>query len=304
MTEANTDLAEFITEQLTVSGVRVRGIENSGPNLQAWCFEGHDHKTPSLSIRKSDGAFYCFGCGVRGKNWNVLAARIGAARLKDKDLPDQFKPMHEGLNRYIESQVSKLSLPWDVEPWDEPKYRGLPLSFLQKVNALKWYDDGTRTYRILLPIQQRSKLVGWVARRLDKQQFMRYKNCPGLPAKQILYPYDFVDRHFNDRVVVLVEGPFDALRLCRHHIPALAIMGTNNYTKKKQTMLYELGRRTKRVIICTDADDAGKKCRYETLDPMLREYFAVEHYFPPANKDPGNMPMDCIRELRDQVRNR
>ena len=302
------DLTDFIVMQLATKGIQVRGADSQSPNLQAWCFKGHDRRSPSLSIRKSDGAFYCFGCGVQGHDWNALAKQIDADAIREEDLPDQTALLRKALdqhqnklNGYSPDQCNEDKLPWDIEPWNEGPYRKLPISFLRRLDAKLWYDADVRVYRILLPIYQKGETLGWVARRLDKKKYMKYRNTDKLPAKEILYPHDFVHRYFpKTRTVVLVEGPFDALRLCYHRIPAFAIMGTNNYDPENAILLKNLGIR--RVIICTDSDDAGKKCRYETLEPDLTKKFHVEHYFPPTDRDPGDMPMHCVRELRNQIR--
>ena len=301
------DLTDFIVAQLTARGIQVRGADSPGPNLMAWCFKGHDRRSPSLSIRKADGMFHCFGCGVKGYDWNALAKLISADELSEENQPDQSSILLDALtrheqkqNEYTPNQSRDDKLPWDIEPWNEGPYRKLPVKFLRKLDAKLWYDDKVRVYRILLPIYQKGETLGWVSRRLDKKKHMKYRNSDRLPAKQILYPFDFVQRYFRGTdTVVLVEGPFDAIRLCYHRIPALAIMGTNNYDQENSVLLRGAGIR--RIIICTDSDDAGKKCRYDTLAPMLTDLFRVEHYFPPTDRDPGDMPMQCVRELRNQV---
>jgi len=295
------DLTTFLVTQLAARGIETRGAEDHSPNLKAMCFNGHDHATPSLSIRKADGAFFCFGCGVRGKNWNALQQHIGGDRLRDQDLPDPFGLLNQHLANHVARAAAKQRLPWNLEPWDQGvRYRGLSYGFLRRTQAHRWYDDAVRCPRILFPIVQKRALLGWVARRIDQGDKMKYRNAPAMKATEILFPFDFVARTFRPRSIVLVEGPMDALRLCHFKIPALAIMGTNNWSRMKYLALLSLG--IDNIVICTDGDAAGLKCRYEVLEPALLDVpqppFRVQHYLPPTGEDPGSMDRRFVDELR------
>jgi len=291
------DIAQFIVQQLAAHGIEAFGADRQGTHLQALCFRGQDQKTRSLSIRKSDGAFNCFGCSIKGKDWNALAAMIGGQELSEENLPDPFELMGQSLHRYADKEKRQVGLPQYVEPWQHGPYRGLSEAFLHQIEAQRWYDHAMRCYRILWPAYQHQELLGWISRRLDSEKEMKYRNYDGLPAKRILFPYDFVAKHFDCRVVVLVEGPVDALRLCFYRIPALAILGTNNWHEQNKNLLLSLG--TTHVIICTDADPAGIDCRYSTLEPSLEDWFTAHHFDPPHKKDPGNMPKSSVLSLRE-----
>lgn len=287
-------MEEFILEQLETHGVHV--ADSSANNIKAYCYNGHDSKSPSLSIRKTDGTFYCFGCGESGYGWNALAEKIGAKKLKEEELPDPLYVLYKQLSAQEENtKDANIVLPWDAEPWTLGKYRGLSPGFLKRLDAKHWYDSGVRAYRILFPISQKKKLLGWVARRLDKIDDMKYRNAPKMRAMDILYPFDFVHQYFDSPSIVLVEGPMDALRLCHFQLPALAIMGTNNWRKKNRSLLLSLD--VEKVVICTDGDPAGLKCRGD-ITPDLEEWFDVEHYFPPEGDDPGGMERKYVEELR------
>jgi len=300
------DMTKFLVAQLEAYGLRVTGADGAGSNLLCACFNGHGTNTPCLSVRKTDGAFICFSCDARGRNWEALVKALGGNLPDDEDIPDPFGILNAQLPGMNKESHTSSSLPWGVEPWTQGKYRGLSPGFLTRVGAQRWYDDKMRCQRILFPIWQKQNmdkegpgLQGWVARRIDDGTEMKYRNSPGMKAARILYPYNFVRKHLRNKVVVLVEGPMDALRLCHFRIPALAIMGTNNWHSVKLRRLLRLG--VKHVIICTDGDVAGKRCRYEKLEPELSEYFEVEHFFPPDDEDPCSMSKQLCLQLRDRV---
>lgn len=296
-----TNLLPFFLKELRAHGVQI--ADTSGAtNFQCYCFKGHDAATASLSIRKSDGAFYCFGCRVKGKSWNTLAHYIGAQPLSDELLPDPLELIASDLDKVISQAILEMDLPWDLRPW-KGEYRGLPESFLLKCDSHRWFDPFQRCQRILWPCWQNEELLGWAARRLDKKKEQKYRNAPGMSSTDVLFPYDVLRRLLpktlrRTQTVVLVEGQFDALRLINNKIPALAILGTNNFRSYNYIPLLNLDIR--RVILATDSDPAGKKARPEILAD-LKKTFDVEQFFPPHEKDPGNMPDLYVKRLHRQV---
>jgi DNA primase len=296
------DLTPFIIEQLDRVGVQVMEGMSTPTDLKAFCFKGHDDKTPSLSIRRSDGAFLCFGCGVKGKDWNSFAAYLKVDRLSEEDMPDPFLTLSHQMERQHKKaakDAEEFSLPWDVDPWDRP-YRGISAETWKRIGALRWYDDDPRIQaeRILMPIRMKGILRGWVARRTDsappgEKLDMPYRNAPGMSSQDCLFPLDTVTAMQPD-VVVLVEGPMDAMRLVNYNIPALAILGTRNYVADNRVHIQNTG--ATRVILAMDGDEAGDDVRWE-ISPSIREMFDLAHFVCPPGKDPGNMPRAYLDKL-------
>jgi len=298
------DLSAFITEQLNRVGVQVMENQSTPTDLKAFCFKGHDSKTPSLSIRRMDGAFYCFGCGVRGKNWNKLTSYIKVDSLSEEDLPDPFVQLDYQMERAQRKALTNIDLPWDVKPWTGP-YRQVSEKTLRKVNALLWYDDDTRIQdnRILFPITMYDEVAGWVARRLGaappgESLVMPYRNAAHMSSQDCLFPLDYVIS-MKPECVVLVEGPMDAMRLVNYDIPALSILGTRNYSPGNRIHILNTG--ATKVILALDGDTAGDEARYE-IAPSIREMFDLAHFVCPPGKDPGNMPKDFLDKLWGMTR--
>lgn len=267
-----------------------------------YCVKGHDNATPSLSIDIVRGRFYCFGCELKGGNWNSLAKIIGAEELKDGEGPDPFYTMNYTLKQELEKLNGDMDeanncLPWDLEPWTGPwkRPRGIEISqyTLNAANAFRFYDDMDRCYRILFPVYVYGDLSGWVARRLDKEKERKYRNSPKFKAKKLLFPLDIVDQ-MKTRSVALVEGPADALWLLDNDIPALCTFGTKNWSKKKAVDLINLG--IKRVVIAGDGDAAGEQFRV-VVGQDLSELFEVVHFRPPVKRDPGDLKGKGLRKL-------
>jgi len=297
------DLTDFIVTQLNAKGVMVTGIEAPG-DLQAYCFVGHDRKTPSLHIRRSDGAFYCFGCGIHGKNWNSIKAFLDVDVLREQDLPDDTVYLKAKIEKRIRDALNEVNLPYGIDPWTNP-YRKVHPDTLRAVEAGRWFDSISRCFRIMFPIKMYGKLAGWTARRLDRapdgsRLKTPYRNAPNISSKALLYPFDFVANLLNvtDNTVVLVEGPYDALRLVNYNIPALSILGAHNFSERNVSQISSLG--VSRVIVTTDANQAGEGARID-IALELRKMFAVEHFTPPPTCDPGNMPIIALEALKELV---
>jgi len=52
------------------------GIEIDGSG-KAYCFNGHDKATPSLSFNRKENYFHCFGCGIGGSSIDLVRAYYG-----------------------------------------------------------------------------------------------------------------------------------------------------------------------------------------------------------------------------------
>lgn len=303
---ANEQLGSFMVSQLAAAGIKVTNPNTSGPNFKAYCFRGHDSKTPSLSIRKSDGAFFCFGCQVQGRSWEALKRYIQIEGIPEDMLPDAFEMLNDDLARLVTDDGENIELPRGIQPW-RGTWRGLSTELLRNIDARFWNQEKKRkrpdpmvisTRRILFPLWQLGVLRAYLSRRLDKSDYQRYYNMPGIRAKELLYPLDFVGKMLAQKkgqTVVLVEGPYDALRLIDCGIPALALLGTGNYDDSNRNLLLNVG--ANKVVIALDGNKAGQKARYE-IAPSLREWFDVEHFFTPLGYDPGDMPEKAVRKLQ------
>lgn len=297
-------ITRFIVEQLQAVGLPAYGARNNRPNINTFCPMGHDKETPSLSIFKWDGRFHCFGCGIKGHNWNALDKYLQIDKLDEESFPDPFETFALDLKGHIKKSMLEFELPWDLEPWEgdyvHDKKRGVVIAeeTLEALDACRRFDGSYNCWRIFFPVYQYEELEGYVSRRLDKKKKgkpykKKYLNAPDMQTQKILFPLDAVER-MDSNVVVLVEGPLDAVRLLNYDIPALAIMGTNNYSPDNRIDLLNLG--VERVILAMDSDSSGRKAR-EEIGPNLAEMFEVEDFYCPNKMDPGNMPRSYMKRL-------
>jgi DNA primase len=87
--------------------------------------------------------------------------------------------------------------------------------FLQGCAAVRIHDTNGRP-------------LGYAGRRLDSRltaQFGKWKLPPRLPKSRLLYNFHRV-AHNCSYGIVIVEGPWDVMRLQQLHVPAVALLGT------------------------------------------------------------------------------
>lgn len=125
----------------------------------------------------------------------------------------------------------------------------------------------------------------------------KYLNNPKMDALRILFPWDFIRREFHHpKKVVLVEGQVDALSLINHGIPALAILGTNNWSTYKESMVVSAGFDC--IMLMMDGDKSGRKAQkalYEALKPKVP---CLKRFSCPEGKDPATLPARSYPKIK------
>jgi hypothetical protein len=284
----------------------------------------HNETQPSGSIWIGvtkpglQGKFKCWGCGKKA-DWNELAEKLhltkmnGSRVLPDvvgnvdlKEVRDSILPKQMKDKRQAEDEKESL----DMFPLQE-RWRGFTIDFLTDVIGAKLaYSDKTGYFYVWLPVMVRGKLVGYIKAQKTKdpnKKLPSYLNKPGdWVFKKGLFPFDPAVKLMRDKglsTMVLVEGPRDAMRLVRAGIPAVAIMGTQNWTDQKRHLLESVGVQT--FLLCMDGDRAGKMAAKKML-PMIKPYattkvfrlWRVAEDLGLDKVDPCSAPVSVIRKLR------
>jgi DNA primase len=189
-------------------------------------------------------------------------------------------------------------MPLGCSPWEFGDWRGISEDFLVKLDAQRYYDDRSGCFRIVFPVKSRMGVViGSASRRLDDGTSYRWINSSGRWIRKALYPCASLPK--NIKTVAIVEGPYDSIRLNHIGIPALSIMGTQNWDHGKMSILDALG--IKNIVICMDGDAAGRgaegKIYAATENKFNRKRFRLPFERPPV--DPGNMSEERVETLRE-----
>jgi 5S rRNA maturation endonuclease (ribonuclease M5) len=293
----------------------------------------HDDPSPSMGIYvlvDGDiplGWFNCFGCGEKGP-WNKLAEQAGLEKIKEwntsatpynivnKAVDDALLGEPEGDFKVLLRKLKKS----EAHPWPESlDWRGYPGKLVRKIGGHIVNEDdritksGARisgTVSVLFPIKMEGKVRGAVTAIYEKQYKgqVAYWTSQGSWVKNYgLFPYSYVKNLIGKKklnFVVLVEGPRDSLRLINNGIPALAILGANNFSATKALFVESLD--VEFVYVMTD-NDTGGATMWKAIKKVLgNSGLHLKRIKLPTEEDkhgdlikmdPDNMPKKILRQF-------
>lgn len=308
----------FVVSQLSTYAGEKKQI-NAGSTFV--CCPYHAENTPSFRIfhsptSKSPGYGKCYGCGA-AHPWDEFASKLGMKALSYAKPTEVFASSLK-----VKEEVEKETLTFSDLPTGKV-WRGIKTDFLIDIGARKCVNQYGSTF-VYLPVNVLGRERGYIKARLRKTDGKpSYINSKGAWSAQTgLFLYDWVMKK-KPKVVVLVEGPRDGLRLNYHGIPTIPILGTQSWSPRKSRLIELSG--VEIVITAMDGDCAGIDA-VELITPKLEPLVRVVNfslvgkdspYWPYRNKknptkaakadgvelwDPGNMPLTKLRELRSLVR--
>jgi DNA primase len=149
-------------------------------------------------------------------------------------------------------------------------------------------------FRLMFPLTDaRGRVVGFQARRLRDDDPLRgkYVNTPEselFKKGNVLYGLHLARPAIakQDRAIV-VEGNTDVIALRQAGVePVVASMGT----ALTEAQLRDLGRLTKRLFLCFDADAAGQEATLRGMELAVRQGFDVRVVALPKGEDPADAP--------------
>lgn len=163
----------------------------------------------------------------------------------------------------------------------------------------KGYYDAFR-HRLIFPIlDHRRRTVGFGGRVLDPEEEPKYLNSAESPIfskREVLYGLPFATDSLADGAIV-VEGYMDVIALHQHGITAaLATLGTALSIEH----LRRLRRYTQRVVLCYDADTAGRRATDRAAVAFIEEGMDGRVLTLPAGQDPDEFVRGAGRAAFEQ----
>jgi DNA primase len=207
-------------------------------------------------------------------------------------------PVREYLaSRDLGEEISKefrLGLSQGAGLVAKARERGFALDEIQAAGLANRRGNDYFPFRLMFPLTDaRGRVIGFQARRLRDDDPLRgkYVNTPEselFKKGSILYGLHLARPAIakQDRAIV-VEGNTDVIALRQAAVePVVASMGT----ALTEHQLRELGRLTKRLFLCFDADAAGQEATLRGMELAVQQGFDVRVVTLPKGEDPADAP--------------
>lgn len=304
---------EVLTELIEGSGLSYR------QNSVSWIFCCPKcGKKDKLYIRKKDGRFVCWVCaetdGYRGKPEYALADLLsrsvsdvqeqlygytrpdtadGAFEVKLSDFmePDE-EPEVQHLERRFPPDFFPIEHKASRNGAEYLEGRGVPLMIAAQYGIQ--YCPPKR--RIIFPIRDNKRLVGWQDRAIDPTEIATDSGVYEVPKAITSKGTDrehlvmFADRMEGSSHVIVSEGPIDAIKahLCGGNIATMGKAISNGQIK------LILDSKIENIYLALDPDAAPE------MDRIIKAFYGRDIYSmaaPKPYKDLGEMPMEAVLDL-------
>lgn len=278
---------------LTRTGIKIRCPYHSGGQ----------ERTGSLQINltKTDvpvGYWNCLACPEKGP-WNKLAEKLGLKTLAAADKVHAASGFSFTAEEVEDMPDLKKLLPWPLESW---RTINRETARLYDVRAL----FRRRELTAFIPVYEYGKVVGGIyaaAKKLTKEQKDRgmksYIFTDGHWKNNVLFGFDIARKRLkavNDglRIVWIVEGARDAMKITMLGGVAVATLGSNFSPQQKQKLDVldpDL------ILIGADPDPAGDK-----LTAMIEAHYSntLKIEFP-KDKDPAQLSEKRYEKIMRKV---
>jgi len=279
-----------------------------------------------------DRARASFLSGLKPQVKIHIDPKLGLPSLDTIELVNNHMAKPSAVQRY--DQVDER------EPWPEWNFRAIP----KEVMAEKWFQDRFSPHLVMLKKERHPRLALAIGGAesfkntkaegyLRSEVFLRIAssvkakaiNTMGLnldPDVTDPLPATLLGLRNNEvpkdcRGLILVEGPYDALRLLTHihslefpfgHLEVVALLGTpqwpNCLKQLKSFILPQMGDAP--IILAFDNDAAGIKLTELAIKELQEDCFlSVSRIkvlgYPLSIKDPGDLPFEDLMKCLDNI---
>lgn len=253
-------------------------------------------------LNDNTGLGYCHNCEWRGPIDTLVALLLGlndeavynlihgqkakakfSTRLNMRSA--EARPiitLPEGFQRLELPETESNRLFWKYMT----KERGIPAQTVLDY-GIGYTRTGYHKWRVVIPVTWEGQLVSWVARSIRKNIKKSEKALTPLGNKQSEYLLN-LDRLKDREEVVLVEGPFDMLK-----VPDLAVASFGKRLSLEQAALLRKSG-VKHVIVCYDDDAAAER---DATAERISEMFRCSIATLPPGRDPGDLDPGTTRDL-------
>lgn len=316
---------------IVIRTLQNRGGSIVGENIKVLCPNPNHHDTrPSCYVYIGSskaapiGYHHCFSCGY-SEHWNVVAKLKGYEEIDDdgfkvvrmskvsQEVRNKLLPVPKDFQVTLRENGCGVTFPIS----SQYEWRGIHAKTLKKCGVRLSFDIQSKKTVLVLPVFINDEFRGLVKASEIKKDWEKngYITSRGDWVKDYgLFPYDSI---VEDAVIcgyiVLVEGSRDALRFIQEGIPAVAILGAENWSDSKLEYIKKLG---VKILVCMDGDVAGIevsnkiaktcKCKVYNMKKETLRYrkIAKQNGMNPESIkiDPANMPRRALERFKNWIK--
>ena len=302
-------------------------IKQSGDELRIHCVQpDHEDNRASCDVNTKNKAFFCHSCKAHGSILDLVAAHQGCdLREASQEVADicnipvssRSHPQAHGKKHRAAKAEKDEPLPsQSPEPEAAEQVLFKPFTTVLKLDTehkfatdrgftpeqieqfgMGYQDRGMLKGRWCVPIHDiKGNQLGYTGRYAKKQipkDVEKWLLPPAFPKQDVLFNAHRIQPLLNDAGVVLVEGPFDVMRLHALNIPSLGLLGTSISDEQIRIMIDEFD--IELVILMMDGDAPGRKAVSGLLERLSRDFFVRDVKLPDGH-DPETAAQDFLLE--------
>lgn len=298
---------------LTSHGIKIE--KKSSSQFMIKCLNpSHEDSTPSFSIRRSDGVFFCFGCGVKGgpdllykyitgeslhHDQNDYFRTSTRPPVKKSDVPPEIKVQGKLLDPLTNPEIRAWLYKYGIENDNFIRDREVTYAKYAEIWAVPDDDsielEPTVMYnRICSPIYHEGNLINYEGRTFNdsKPKVIYVKNG----TMKTLYNWQYLDL---TKDVVVVEGVKGLWRVWNVEPNVVAMFHAIPSEKQLEMLRQVKGN----IIVFRDNDKAGERS-IKALNKGLGREIKVCYDKRVTKDGKGYDPNDCTSiEIENHLKN-
>lgn len=267
----------------------------------------HDDRNPSWAMNIDSGLWICYrGCG-QGDFAHLVMQILGATYqdavfwMRQRERKPSVEALQSSLSAEMALETAIGSYNHSDKSWREHFYSltndVMPNWFLERGfdwdTILHWGIRYDPLDAVVIPVIWNEELVGTVTRYAKGEP--KYRNSPGLnkPLFGQIFP--------SQNLIILVEGPLDAIWCWKAGISAYSLLGDRMSEYQLELLRAKHGR-TREVALGFDADAAGRNATAVIAEQLMRSGTwllpqITQLTWPQGTKDAQDCSVEQLRQV-------
>lgn len=299
-------------------------MKEKGDSISGACPIHKGDNATSFRVTPSKGLYHCFSCDAGGNVIDFVATmeeiefREAAIKLSEIFNIESKRPKGSKKKKPAASSASEPEPP---APAEQPINKPLSFSLSQldtsypyladrglseeeiEIFGLGFCNRGIMKGRIAIPIHNaKGELVAYAGRfpgeppSDSEETIPKYKFPEGFHKSLELWNLHRVLELRHHKILTIVEGFFDAIRLHRFGVKVVATMGSSLSERQAELVVETVGSHG-RVDVVFDNDEAGRKGSEKVIALLAPLVYVKSVGLPKEDQQPEDLSDDEIKEL-------